>query len=283
MVSLKWMQDVGKFRKNTKDQFYTKESVAKECVEVLLNQLPEVRTWFWVEPSAGTGSFVKAVPEGVRVLSIDIEPKYPSVIQANFLEKKLVGNGKVVIFGNPPFGSQGSLAKAFIKHSVEFADVIAFILPRSFQKPSMNRIFPLHFHCLFSRELKENSFEVNGADYTVPCVFQIWQRKSTPRPIEEIKEPIGYKFVKQSDFHDIIIRRVGVNAGQANILGDTYNPETHYFIQLQEDYKPFQLQILQKINQTTFPTNTTGPRSLSKPEIIEVLNPIVENLTTAMN
>ncbi len=276
------MQDTGKYRKNLKDQYYTKDSVAKECVEELLKIIPEVKSWFWVEPSAGKGAFVKAVPQDTQLLSIDIEPKYPTTVQANFLEKKIVTNGKVLIFGNPPFGSQSSLAKAFIKHSVQFADVIAFILPRSFQKPSMNRIFPLEFHCLVSRELKENSFEVNGADYTVPCVFQIWQKKSTPRILNEIKEPLGYKFVKHTEFHDIIIRRVGVNAGQANILGDTYNPETHYFIKLNEEYKPFQLEILQRVNETTFPTNTTGPRSLSKPEIIEVLNKVLEDIFDMM-
>ena len=275
------MQDTGKFRQNTKDQFYTKEAIAKECVDDILSLLPETKSWFWIEPSAGAGAFVKAAPSGAQIISIDIEPKYPNTIEANFLEKKISSSGLILVFGNPPFGSQGSLAKAFIKHSVEFANVIAFILPRSFQKPSMNRVFPPYFHCILSKEIKENSFEVNGKDYNVPCVFQIWQKKAEPRPLEEILEANGFRFVKNTETHDLIIRRVGMNAGQANILGDVYNPETHYFIKLNSEALQYQLQILQRLNETSFPTNTTGPRSLSKSEIIEKLNPILEEILNA--
>lgn len=275
-------QDTGLNRQNTKDQFYTKEEVAKECVTCLLECLPEVRSWYWIEPSAGSGSFLKAVPEGAQCISFDIEPKHSSTIQANFLEKSITSNGKILVFGNPPFGSQSSLAKAFIKHSAKFADVIAFILPRSFQKPSMNRVFPPEFHCIHTKELAKKSFEVNGKDYGVPCIFQIWQKKQFPRAIDQQLDPIGFQFVKHTDNHDLVIRRVGANAGMTNNLGDNYNPETHYFIKIDEAVLLNQLDIIQHLNSIQWPSNTTGPRSLSKSEITKVLNALLEPVLNAM-
>ena len=266
------MQDTGLYRENTKDQYYTKEDVANECILDILSYFPEARSWTWVEPSAGTGSFLKGVPEGIRVVSYDIEPKYPGTTRANFLEQEFQFTGKVLVFGNPPFGSQASLAKAFIKHSAKFADVIAFILPRSFQKPSMNKVFPREFHCIYTRELLPKSFTVNEKDYGVPCIFQIWQKKSELRLIEEILEPIGFEFVKNTMRHDLIIRRVGSNAGMTNNLGDNYNPETHYFIKLHPKLLILQLHTIQYLNSIHWPSNTTGPRSLSKAEITKVLN-----------
>lgn len=276
------MQDTGLFRQNTKDQFYTKQEVANECVLDILSYLPEATSWTWLEPSAGTGSFLKAVPKEVKVISYDIEPKYPTTVKANFLEQSFQFTGKVIVFGNPPFGSQASVAKSFIKHSAKIADVIAFILPRSFQKPSMNKVFPREFHCIHTKELLPKSFEVNEKEYGVPCIFQIWQKKSELRPIEEFLAPIGFEFVKSLIKHDIVIRRVGANAGQANILGDVYNPETHYFIKLNNGLLRYQLNIIQQLNATKYPANTTGPKSLSKFEITNVLNPILSSFSDAM-
>jgi isocitrate lyase len=48
-------QDTGKFRTNTKDQFYTDEKVAETCIECILTLLPFTNEYLWVEPSAGAG------------------------------------------------------------------------------------------------------------------------------------------------------------------------------------------------------------------------------------
>lgn len=50
-------QDTGKFRKNTNDQFYTNENVAKSCIKLITDTLPETFDYLWIEPSAGNGSF----------------------------------------------------------------------------------------------------------------------------------------------------------------------------------------------------------------------------------
>ena len=299
-------QDTGKYRTNTKDQFYTSPRVAKKCIEILISRLHNaalhspapvlpLSSYLWVEPSAGNGVFLNNIPDTYDKIGIDIEPGSGSskenIIKQDFLTWAPPEQNQkpVIIFGNPPFGRQSSLAKAFIEHSCKFAftSMIAFILPRSFVKPSMSRAFDLHFHCIHSSEVEHNAFVLGGdgagggsdASYDVPCVFQIWQKRSVPRIVPEKITEKGFQYVKETDPRDIVIRRVGVYAGRC-FGGDNnateYNKQTHYFIKLdQQPAVSHVKEIVDKVNAHTFPTNTTGPRSLSKPEINEVLNTIL--------
>lgn len=274
------MQDTGKKRKNLNDQFYTKECKAKLCVEVLLEQVPESADWLWVEPSAGKGSFLLSVPPSIQKVGLDIDPKHASILQADFLQWIAPTNSKILVFGNPPYGRQSSLAKAFIKRAATYADCIAFILPRSFKKPSMNRAFPPHFHLMYSMEMDPKSFEVNGDEYSVPSIFQIWKKQETDRVIEKPAAEIPYRFTykKLTDPFHLVIRRVGGKAGTAFLPPGTFNPQTHYYISLQDP--SFASQIKDAFNTYHFPTNTTGPRSLSKSEITRVLNQVVRSINS---
>ena len=276
-------QDTGKFRKNTKDQFYTKPAIAAACVARILEILPNPTSHLWIEPAAGAGAFLSHVPSGTPLLALDIDPKTPSATQSDFLNwLPPTSTQPILVFGNPPFGKQGSTAKAFIKHATTFATAIAFILPRSFEKPSMSRAFPPNFHCTYSDPLPPNSFEVNGEPYDVPCVFQIWQRKAEPRPTTTQIQPVGFTYVKATDNFDIAFRRVGVNAGKCWPKGaKEFSPQSHYFWRLDEQFQPLREKIVTAINQHTFPSNTTGPRSISKHEANAVINPILAQTLAA--
>jgi len=271
-------QDTGKFRTNTKDQYYTKLSVAKECVDSILATLPESQQYQWIEPSAGNGSFLKALPDTIQRVGIDLDPKMDGIIKGDFLIWDPTIQSKRVFFGNPPFGKQGSLAKSFIQHSSQYADIIAFILPRSFLKPSMTRAFPTKFHCILEKELAKDSFEVNAVAYDVPCVFQIWQKKDIDRPkLTSVKEK-GFQYVKHCDVWHIAFRRVGGRAGTCYLKGTgDYSLQSHYFLKLDAQYIPNIQKIIDKVNRHVFPSNTVGPRSLSKGEANQVLNLLIEN------
>jgi len=271
-------QDTGKFRENTKDQFYTKQSIAKECVESILTAIPESQQYQWVEPSAGNGSFLKALPPTIQSIGIDLDPKMDGIVKQDFLAWTPTEETKRVFFGNPPFGKQGSLAKSFIQHSSQYAEIIAFILPRSFLKPSMTRAFPTKFHCILEKELPKNSFEVNSIAYDVPCVFQIWQKKETDRPKANLVKEVGFKYVKTCDVWHIAFRRVGGKAGTCYMKGTgDYSVQSHYFLKLDSEHIPNLQKIMEKVNQHTFPSNTVGPRSLSKGEANQVLNLLIED------
>jgi len=270
-------QDTGKFRKNTKDQYYTKPTTAKRCIDTILKLLPETAAYQWVEPSAGAGVFLNNLPAKFDKIGVDLEPKSPNIQQGDFLEwvPPVSADGRI-FFGNPPFGKQSSLAKSFIKRSAQYGNVIAFILPRSFVKPSMSNAFPLVFHCIHSEELEKNAFEVNGVEYDVPCVFQIWQKKSVNRILVAAEKEDGFEYVKPGQPFHIAFKRVGGLAGKCSTdTTSEYNPQYHHFLKLGDEYLPNIKNIVDSINAHTFPSNTVGPRSLSKSEINEVLNRIL--------
>ena len=273
-------QDTGKFRQNTKDQYYTKSSVAKECVDQILSLIPDSITWQWIEPSAGNGAFLKALPVSILRFGIDLEPKMDGIVKGDFFTWEPLSPMKRIFFGNPPFGKQGSLAKAFIQHASKKASVIAFILPRSFMKPSMSRAFPSKFHCIFQKELEKDSFEVNGEAYDVPCVFQIWQKKDTDRVIVEPIKESGFQYVKGTEQYHLAFRRVGGKAGTCYLKGaGEFSVQSHYFLKFDQQFIIHIPNILEQVNKHTFPSNTVGPRSLSKGEVNEVLLSILSTLS----
>lgn len=276
LVRVRMDQDTGKFRTNTKDQYYTKDSVAQSCVAKIVS-IFEASDYQWVEPSAGNGAFLKAVPANVDLIGIDLEPKAVGIQKGDFLEWTPATEKPRIFFGNPPFGRQGSLAKAFIKHAAKYAEIIAFILPRSFVKPSMSRVFPLKFHCILSEDLEKNAFQVNEEAYDVPCVFQIWVRAEEDRVIEEAVKEEGFAYVAHGQPFHIAFRRVGGLAGKCFPMSAAtdYGKQMHYFLRLDAAHVASVKKIIEEVNEHVFPSNTVGPRSLSKSEANEVINEIL--------
>ena len=172
------IQDTGKFRTNLKDQFYTDKIVAQKCFNIIISLIQNPYNYLWIEPSAGSGSFFHILPSSFDKIGIDLDPKSADILKEDFLQWSFpITDKKIIVFGNPPFGKQSSLAKSFIKKSCKFASFIAFILPKSFMKPSMFNVFDLKFHCIYSKELDKDSFIINETKYDVPCIFQIWEKK----------------------------------------------------------------------------------------------------------
>lgn len=261
--------------RDVSDQFYTKPEIAKLCFEKV-EALYNVKEHCFIEPSAGTGSFLSLCPAGS--VGYDIDPKCDNIIKGDYLTVNFAGLGAdvisqyrrtLIIIGNPPFGRQSKLARQFIIKSCEIAKVIAFILPKSFKKPSMYKCFTPSYHLILSDDLPDNSFIVDES----PTVFQIWERKDIERKEqEEIVAQDWYKFVKNSECPDISIRRVGVNAGTAKPFDITHSPQSHYFIKLKSiDLIEIVLYDLEQLTQWDH-NNTVGPKSISKGELKEILN-----------
>ncbi len=274
-------QDTGRFRTQLKDQFYTKPEIATWFLNAIRSTLPwsQDPEVLWVEPSAGSGSFLN----GQKALALDIDPKDPRVLKQDFLNWTPPDAARpLLVFGNPPFGRQGSLAKKFLARAASFSNTraIAFILPLSFQKPSMFRCIPLCFHLAWSAPVAKNAFLVNGEEYDVPCIAQIWQRQDVERAVAVQEEPIGFEYVSQdSSSWQLAFRRVGGKAGTAYLRAEgPFAAQSHHFLEFDEAFVEEIPEIQKKINAHTFPTNTTGPRSLSKSEITYVVNAILQEV-----
>ncbi len=180
------------------DQFYTNVDVAKTCLSGIIFDDYDVV----LEPSAGSGSFYNLLPTNKR-FGIDLEPAHPEVSKQNFFDFKHIEGKKYFVVGNPPFGKNSSLAVKFFNHSAGFADRIAFVVPRTFRKVSIQNKLDLNFHLVREEMLPANSFHVPGGEqYNVPCVFQVWERRNYER--EKVDLPVehpDFVFLGTSDYN----------------------------------------------------------------------------------
>lgn len=263
-------------QKNANDKFYTKPSVALSCLEAIPGGVDSFDVW--IEPSAGSGAFSSQVP---GCLALDLAPEGDGILEQDWLlyERERDDVEKVLVFGNPPFGQQNSLAVKFINHAAIFADSIAFILPRSFKKPSVqNRLHP-NLHLALEIDLPKNSFTLEGEDYGVPCVFQVWTFNPVLLRAKHVaQEPAGFSYVKRDEEPNFSIQRVGGRAGFADLDWQNKSVTSNYFIKLDNPLdEPKLRELIAELNSVSYPSrdHSVGPRSLSKDEVTKALNPLI--------
>jgi len=260
------------------DKFYTKSEIVDWC----LDTIDYTNYDLVIEPSVGSGAFYSKIKHSNKI-GIDLKPELGplnelhNVITHDFLTWELNEfpyPKNILLIGNPPFGRNGSLALKFIKKGHSINADIAFILPKGYKKRSMYDRIPLDYEKVLEIDLPHNSFLYNGVDYDVPCVWQIYKKTNKFREKEIKLKPKYFKFVDKENAN-IAIRRVGVVAGK--VFSDVNVSESsHYFIK--SDSKDI---ILKKINTNLFSNNdTTGPRSISKNDLISIIDTIIENEVT---
>ena len=266
-------------KRNTIDKFYTSDKTVKECMKhigehININKDDDL----CIEPSAGNGSFINCIKTMFTNYQFyDIEPENDEIIKQDYLTldfHTLNKWKKIHAVGNPPFGRQSSLAIKFIKRTCKYCDSVSFILPKSFKKNSMKKHFPLNFHLIKELDLDRDSFLVNKKTYDVPCLFQIWIKKSENRSVPKKLIPKNFKFVKINETPHISFRRVGVYASKIDIIYEGKSPQSHYFIKFNE--KPSN-DLIRKLNAIEFDCSnyTVGPKSISKQELIKEFNQIL--------
>lgn len=244
------------------DQFHTRGDVA-ECLLEHLRHYVDFESSLFVEPSAGTGSFYLRLPLGS--IGFDIDVQCPGVIEADFLSTTLPRHPRIVVVGNPPFGRSCSLAIPFFNHAATFAHTIAFILPLTFMKVSIQNRLDLDFHLIEQIPLPDKAFIFQGKPKHVPTVFQIWQRRDSPRrKLILPKTHPDFDFVKDPRDADFAIQRVGKKAGL--IVEDLEQElKLHYFIRAK---KLGVLPRMRNLDFLVFAARTAGNPSLAKTEIV---------------
>jgi hypothetical protein len=167
------------------DKFYTIPEISEKC----LSRIGSFYNWSdWglvIEPIAGNGSFLTRIPNDKKI-GIDISPEHKDIIKQDFLTYTPPSDiGKVLVVGNPPFGRVSSLAIKFFNHSSNWADAIAFIIPRTFRRVSVQNKLNTDFHLVFDEEIPMAPCSFNPP-MMVKCCFQIWEKKDTKRTIVEL-------------------------------------------------------------------------------------------------
>ena len=182
MKLLKIEIDYSKYSSKQKDQFYTPIETAKKCYEIFIETLKNLgdnpNNYKYIEPSAGTGTFLEVLPD--NSIAMDIEPKHHSVIKYDYLNWFPSDNdNNYIVFGNPPFGLRGHMALKFINHSYNFADYVCFILPQLFQSEGKGvpRKRVKGYNLIKSIKIESYFYEPCGNKIKINTIFQIWSKK----------------------------------------------------------------------------------------------------------
>ena len=138
---------------------------------------------------ASTPTSEGATHKRVNIVGIDIAPEWgdgekgdgctdaPTLLTMDFFDYRPPADKKcVLVIGNPPFGKVSSLAIQFFNHAAKWAKVIAFIVPRTFRRPSVQNRLHRDFHLVHDEDVP-----TKPCCFTPPmmvkCCFQIWENR----------------------------------------------------------------------------------------------------------
>lgn len=242
------------------DQYYTIPEIAAYCYDRLREHVDPQR-YSLIEPSAGTGSFFRLLPPGS--IAYDLDPKFPGVQLADFLQVRVAGDRPKCFIGNPPFGKNSSMARRFVNHAAGQGEIIAFILPRTFRKASTQNTIDRHFHLLHDEILPDRSFMFRGRMHSVPTLFQIWERRPHVRALLPTATTHPDFAFTTADLADFAIQRVGARAGLVHHDFDR-SRRAHYFIRGNVEH------VIRLLDFSSVTGNVAGNPSLAKSEIVEL-------------
>lgn len=150
------------------DKYYTEDTVAKKCVE-LLNQTCQIEWERVIEPSVGAGAFLKYLPTDTIYIDIEPDDALPNTIKADFREASYPYTSNSIVVGNPPFGRANKLSVQFVKKAMLIGDYCAFIQPIS--QLNQNRTMK-DTELLLSEDLGEMLY----SGKKVHCCFNIYHK-----------------------------------------------------------------------------------------------------------
>lgn len=250
----------------TLDKFYTKSAVARQCIAFFETcsgiELSKSRADI-LEPSAGAGAFLDHLPDAT--LAYDLAPEDPRVERQDFLG--LTREAPAIVIGNPPFGKASRLAVKFFNHAAGFASHIAFIVPRTFEKSSVQNRLDRSFSLIGQMPLKRDSFTFAGESYAVPCAFQVWARTLEQRPVITLpRVHPDFSFVRR-EAADFAFQRVGVRAGTVKVRFEAASAASHHFIRSNVPLESL-LSRFAEIDFSDVKARTAGNPSISKTELV---------------
>lgn len=217
------------------DRFYTPQSSTEYCINTISNMKDYDLI---IEPSAGSGSFSNLLPQ---CLAYDIAPQNDTIITQNYLElEKIPEHNKLLIIGNPPFGTRSTLAKKFIKHSIDLgASTIAFILPQTFIKYTNQTMFNNDWRLVTIANIPDDNFLFEKTTIHIPCSFFVWTKLEDYKPstnLRDIKHKPAQEFIflprgdSKADF------TINGNNGKTKNISDITNSKAEHYIKVNPDY-----------------------------------------------
>jgi hypothetical protein len=272
---------------NNLDKFYTNPDIVDRCI----NLISSIYTWsnfdLIIEPSVGSGNFFYKIPS-INRIGIDIEP---DIVDSNIIKQDFLtyipSNCKtnILVIGNPPFGKISSLAIQFFIHASKFSSVIAFIVPKTFRRISIqNKLNPL-FHLLLDEDIpiKPCSFTPK---MSVKCCFQIWTKKDIKRNLIIVpSKHIDWNFLPYGPNDknnqptppinaDFVLRAYGGKCGEIKINDlNKLRPKSWHWIKSNIDVEVL-INRFKKIDYS-ISTNTARQNSIGRRDLIILYNDFI--------
>jgi len=172
------------------DKYYTPLDECIRLVEILYENEFFTNKTDIIEPSAGSGNFVKALELlkskynlTFNIHAYDLEPEAQDglitpIIQSDFFKVNLkqFNSETTGVVGNPPFGKSSSLLKKFIKYSTLNINNVAFIgNGESFNNLCIDKFYiPLTFIQKLNLNLHTKTFTYNNEVVSIRDCFFIW-------------------------------------------------------------------------------------------------------------
>lgn len=261
----------------SRDQYYTMPGIAAACVAEVQACYPDGFASV-IEPSAGNGAFLAHLPKGV--FAMDIDPQGPNIVEQDFLtfDASSREDGQCLIIGNPPFGKNASTAVRFFNRAADVgADVIAFVVPRTFAKISLLNRLDLAFGLVSETPLPcPSAVVIDGRPCDAPCAVQIWARQDVPRQRVDLPTAHADFTCCERNSADLAIQRVGANAGRHKTPRAACSPSSHYFLKA-TGISPDTLHArFACIDFDSVRANTAGNPSIAKTELVALYRDVVE-------
>lgn len=169
------------------DAYYTPVDLANELWNKTIALIGAKNITYVIEPSCGSGAFLQH-PKYRANFAVDIATECygmcDTFVQGDFLSMNFPYHKGLLVIGNPPFGSRMQLAQRFYKHSITFADYIAFILPIS-QLDNTQSLY--EFDLIHSEDLGERDY----SGRKLHCCFNVYSRpKQGLNPKPAVSHPL---------------------------------------------------------------------------------------------
>lgn len=269
------------------DKFYTVPNYSKKCIDKVFEFYNIHDFDLIVEPSAGNGSFFTQI-HGENKIGIDISPDNPNLLKMDFFDYvPPIDKKNILVIGNPPFGKVSSMAIKFFNQSAKWANIIAFIIPRTFRRPSVQNKLDKMFHLFYDEDvpMKPCCFTPK---MMVKCCFQIWCKKATERHFVELpKKHDDWDFLSFGPIDengqptppmnsDFAIRAYGGKIGEIKIENlEQLRPKSWHWIKSNIDKKNL-INIFSKLDYSDS-LNTARQNSMGRGELVKLYNDFVNS------
>jgi len=283
----KQIKNAKNVREEGLDKFYTIPSYSKKCIDKVFELYDKSSFGLIVDPGAGNGSFFNQL-ECDNKIGLDIYPENTNIVKIDFFDytpSQDINN--ILVIGNPPFGKISSIAIKFFNHSAKWANIIAFIIPRTFRRPSVQNKLNNMFHLIYDEDVSTTPCCFTPK-MMVKCCFQIWEKKKIERPFIDLPTkhedweflsfgPIDeYGQPTPPNCSDFAMRAYGGKIGEIEkIKLNELRPKSWHWIKSNINKE----ELINRFNQLDYSDslNTARQNSMGRGEIVRLYNDFINS------